>query len=178
MKHSQTAKMLMREALDRAEAGSPGDEGVKEKIRGIVAELTGMEDDTDTTQPNEGVAALHDAARDLRKEVYTSKAEIGGASLATLRSLKDKVDALVEQSYETREGEEICVACVAPVVCGTDADCIASLEEAAESGDKQEFQKAVDLAKEQYPIENLEEYGKAVAEKRKRMLEDLRKETP
>ncbi|GAJ07880.1 unnamed protein product, partial [marine sediment metagenome] len=56
VKHGQTAKVFAREALQRAEAeGNPSSEGVKEKIRGIVEELTGMEDDTNTTTGNENV---------------------------------------------------------------------------------------------------------------------------
>ena len=39
VKHSQTAKVLMREALQRASAGSSSNESVQEKVRGVVEEL-------------------------------------------------------------------------------------------------------------------------------------------
>lgn len=183
IKHGQTAKVLAREGLQRAEANNPAGEGVKEKIRGVIEELSGFEDDTETVQ-NENVTALNTAARDLRKYIYSSKAEIGGADIETLREIKNRIDSLVDQAYMVREQEEICVPCVSPLVCKENKDeCVAFLEEAAESGDTQKFSKAVEEAKKKYgkttpPEEQIdvESYGVEAAKKRKQFLEELKTE--
>lgn len=100
-KHGQTAKVLLREALERAEANGANSEGVKEKMRGVVAELTGMEDDTNTTE-NEEVVDLHNEARDIRKDIYASRCEIGACDLGQLRDLSGRLDELVDSVYEAR----------------------------------------------------------------------------
>lgn len=105
VKHSQTASILMLEALQRAEAGGPGLAGVQEKVRGAVRELTGMEDDTETVNSTP-VMALNTMARALRKHVYETKAEIGGASMEDIRDIKELSDKLVEASYLARQGED------------------------------------------------------------------------
>lgn len=104
-KHSQTASMLMTEALQRAESGGPGLPGVQEKVRAAVREITGFEDDTETVH-NHAVMELNTMARALRKHIYSTKAEIGQASLEDLQGMKELVDNLVEASYLTREAEE------------------------------------------------------------------------
>lgn len=182
VKHGQTAKVLMREALQRARAENPASEGVKEKIQGVVEELVGFEDDTNTIQ-NENVQKLNTAARELRKHVYSSKAEIGGADIKTLNDIKDRIDALTGLAYQVREEEEICVSCVDWLCYGNEA-CKNFLEKAAESGDKQKFHEAVEEAKtrewEILPIEidtrDLSEYGVSVAEKRRKLIEDISKD--
>jgi len=186
VKHGQTAKVLMREALQRAEAQDPLSEGVKEKVIGVVEELSGAEDDT-TTVKNENVTKLNTAARDLRKYIYSSKAEIGGAPVDVLREIKSKVDAFVDLAYKVREEEEICVPCVAPTICSGNEECVKVLEEASESGDKEEFSKAVEEAKKKYadgtpPPKigtgedvDLSEIGASVAEKRRRLIEEVTK---
>lgn len=193
VKHSQTAKVLAREALQRAEADSPAASGVKEKIRGVIEELSGMEDDTDTAEENENVRNLNMAARELRKHIYTTKAEIGGASIETIRSLKTLVDQIVDLSYRTREAEEICVPCVSPLICKENKEeCVSFLEEAAESGDKKKFSQAVEQAGKKYggpllkhedvpSVEEVEEvdlegYGAEASKKRKSFLEELKRE--
>lgn len=108
-KHGQTAKVFMREALQRAEVDSPSSEGVLEKVRGIVEELTGFEADTETTQ-NESVTTLNQLARDIRKDIYASKCEIGGCSLEVLKQFKERIDGLVDLVYLTRQKEE-CPTC-------------------------------------------------------------------
>lgn len=109
-KHGSTAKVLMREAIQRAEVCTCTDsDGVLEKVRGVVEELSGMEDDTNTTE-NEKVIALNSLARDIRKEIFALKAEVGGATIEELREIKDKLDALVEQVYDTRKTED-CPSC-------------------------------------------------------------------
>lgn len=109
VKHSQTVSMLMTEALQRAEVGDPGLLGVQEKVRGAVRELTGLEDDTETVK-NPAVMALNTMARALRKHIYTSKAEIGGASMEDVRDIKDLSEKLVNASYLAREAED-CPTC-------------------------------------------------------------------
>lgn len=130
VKHSQTAKVLMREGLQRAEAGKPGDLGVKEKVRGVVEELCGLEDDT-TTVSNEMVLALNTSARELRKFIYAKGAEMGKASLEDLREIKGMVDKLVEASYTVRAAEE-CPQCNVEEICGGDVECMQFLIEAAD----------------------------------------------
>lgn len=168
VKHSQTAKVLMREALQRAEADDPSSEAVQEKVRGVIEELTGMEDDTDTVE-NENVRALNAAARELRKDIYSSKAEIGGTNLDTLREFKEKIDALVDQAYKVREEEEVCVSCVAPAVCLGDKSCEAELERAATQG-KEEFNRVVEELRSR-------PRGESAAEKRRKFLEELQSES-
>ena len=129
-KHSVTAKVLMREALQRAEAGKPGKAGVQEKVRGVVEELCGFEDDTMTVS-NEMVSALNTSARELRKFIYAKGAEMGKASLEDLREIKGMVDKLVEASYTVRAAEE-CPACNVEEICGGDVECMQFLIEAAE----------------------------------------------
>lgn len=109
VKHSQTAKILMREALQRAEARDPGTPGVQEKVRGVTEELCGLEDDT-TTVENKRVTALNTMARELRKYIYTTGAEMGQASIDELGNIKGMVDKLVEASYLVRAAEE-CPTC-------------------------------------------------------------------
>lgn len=105
IKHSQTAKVLMREALQRAEYGGSNSKGVVDKVRDVVEELSGLEDDTTTTQ-SDLVSELNSISRQLRKDIYSSKAEVGGATLEQLRELKAKIDNLVEKVYEVRVKEE------------------------------------------------------------------------
>lgn len=131
VKHSQTAKVLWQEALQRAEASNnTATEGVKEKVRAAVKELTGLESDTDTVQ-SESVSMLNGAARDLRKYIYMSKAEIGGADVTTLREIKTMVNDLVEASYKVRETEE-CIGCTVEQICGGIKECVAFVEKNVE----------------------------------------------
>lgn len=149
VKHSQTAKVLMREALQRAEAGDPNQEGVKEKVRGAVEELCGLEDDT-TTVSNEMVSALNISARELRKFIYTKGAEMGKASVEDLREIKGMVDKLVEASYTVRAAEE-CPSCNIESICGGDVDCMTFLIEAAEkSGTDEEWKSFLKEARSRY----------------------------
>jgi len=140
VKHSQTAKVLMREALQRAEAGKPRDLGVQEKVRGVVEELCGLEDDT-TTVSNEMVSALNTSARELRKFIYAKGAEMGKASLEDLREIKGMVDKLVEASYTVRAAEE-CPACNVEEICGGDVECMQFLIESAEKAKTEEEWKS------------------------------------
>jgi hypothetical protein len=71
-KHVGTAKILLREALQRAEKGEPP-ELVLEKVRGAYEELMGAEDDTMSVS-DEGIRKLNSAIRDLRKWFFTTGA--------------------------------------------------------------------------------------------------------
>jgi len=149
VKHSQTAKVLMREALQRAEAGDPSLEGVKEKVRGVVEELCGLEDDT-TTVSNEMVTMLNTSARELRKFIYTTGAEVGKSSIEQLREIKGMVDQLVEACYTVRAAEE-CPSCNVESVCGGDVECMQFLVDAADkSGSPEEWDEFLKEARSRY----------------------------
>ncbi len=149
VKHSQTAKVLMREALQRAEAGEPSLIGVQEKVRGVVEELCGLEDDT-TTVSNEMVATLNASARALRKLIYATGAEMGKASLEDLREIKGMVDQLVEASYTVRAAED-CPACNVEEICGGDIECMQFLVDAADKADTpEEWEIFLQEARERY----------------------------
>lgn len=150
IKHGQTAKVLMREALQRAEADGSESNGVKEKVRGVVEELSGMEDDTNTYGDNEDVRKINSEARAVRKFIYESGAEIGGADMKAFREIRKRLNDLVELSYSAREK------------CSTCKEGNASLPK------KDEEEKAKD-----------DTYGDAyeqVIEKRKRLIESIKKE--
>ena len=148
-KHSQTAKVLMREAIQRAQVGSPSDLGVLEKVRGAVEELVGFEDDSDTVK-NEKVSTLNNLSRTLRKLIYAKKAEIGGGSLEDLREIKDMLDKLVDVTYQVRASEE-CLGCTVEELCGGDLACVEFVEKAAANiKDPSEFQRIIRQAREKY----------------------------
>ncbi|TRZ51723.1 MAG: hypothetical protein D4S01_04220 [Dehalococcoidia bacterium] len=127
-KHSQTAKVLMREAIQRAQVGSPSDSGVLEKVRGAVEELVGFEDDSDTVK-NEKVAELNSSARLLRKYIYGKGAEVGTASLEDLQEIKGLIDGLVDVTYQVRASEE-CIGCTVESVCGANVECVEFVQKA------------------------------------------------
>lgn len=152
VKHSQTAKVLMREAIQRAEAASPSSIGVMEKVRGVVEELCGFEDDTEQTGPDQNmeVTSLNTAARSLRKFIYTTRAEVGGASLEDLHEIKSMVDKLVDKTYRVRLNEQ-CIGCTVEELCGGNLECVEFVERAASSvKDPAEFQRVLSEARERY----------------------------
>lgn len=114
VKHGQTAQVLMREALQRAEVSGPESPGVKEKVRGVTAELTGVEHDTDTVG-DPSVMALNTMARGIRKFIYTSGAEIGRASKEDLNEAKILLGKLVEAAYMAREALDCPTCSLQPV---------------------------------------------------------------
>ena len=150
-RHGPTGKTLMKEALQRARAGSPSDPGVIEKVRGVVDELAGIEDDSDTVK-NEKVEALNDLARTLRKHIYATKADIGGASLDDLREIKGMMDKLVDAAYQVRMSEEgPCIGCSVEELCGGNLECVKFVEKAAKGvKDPEEFQTIIREAREKY----------------------------
>jgi hypothetical protein len=143
IKHSQTAKVLMREAIQRAVASSPSDPGVLEKVRGVVEELVGFEDDTMSAK-DERVLALNAAARSLRRMIYASGAEVGRASMDDLKQIKEMIDRLVDITYEFRSS---CTTCEVERVCGNNVECLEFLEEAVKKAKTPEdIRRALDEA--------------------------------
>ncbi len=128
LKHSQTAKVFMREAIQRAQVSSPSDPGVLEKVRGAVEELAGFDADSDTVK-NEKMSELNSSARLLRKYIYEKGAEIGTASLEDLREIKGLIDGLVDVTYRVRASEE-CIGCTVESVCGANVECVESVQKA------------------------------------------------
>jgi len=153
VKHSQTAKVLMREAIQRAQAGSPSDKGVQEKVRGVVEELVGMEDDTGSRAmyvANEKISTLNKSARILRKYIYGKGAEVGTATIVDLREIKDMIDKLVDVTYQVRESEQ-CIGCTVEDLCGGNLECVEFVENAAKNvKDPEEFRKILNQAREKY----------------------------
>ena len=149
-KHSQAAKILIREAVQRAEAGSPSDPGVLEKVRGAVEELVGFEDDSDTVK-NEKVSTLNSLSRTLRKFIYAKKAEIGDGSLEDLREIKDLVGKLVDATYDVRMSEE-CIGCSVEELCGGNVECVEFIQKAAETAkdNPEEFKRILREARDKY----------------------------
>ena len=144
-KHSQTAKVFMREALQRAEVcGNASCEGVIEKVRGIAEELAGYEADSQTTE-NEDITALNTVARDIRKHIFSIQAEIGQASIEQLHEVKEMIDLLVDKTYDVRQRVD-CPTCKVNV--------------------KQE--------EKQPEKPSLEQYGKPVSEARRKFIEEIR----
>jgi len=150
-KHGQTAKVLLREAIQRAEADSPSSPGVMEKVRGAVEELVGFEDDSDTVK-NERVATLNSLSRTLRKFIYAKKAEIGGANLKDLREIKDMTDKLVDAVYQVRVNLEApCIGCTVEELCGGSVECVEFVEKAIKNvKDPEEFKRILGEAREKY----------------------------
>ena len=147
IKHSQTAKVLMREALQRAAAGSPADEGVQEKVRGVVEELSGLEDDTNTVR-EDMVRDLNTATRTLRKYIYATRAEIGEVSFDQLKEIKGMVDQLVDAAYKVRKS---CIACMVEELCGGNLECVEFLERAYKKAKSpEEFKEFISEAREKY----------------------------
>lgn len=149
VKHSQTAKIAMKEAIQRAYAGDPGLEGVQEKVRVVVEELCGLDIDTETVD-NEMVTTLNTLGRELRKFIYTTGAEMGRASREQLEEIKGMVDQLVEASYTVRAAEE-CPACNVEAICGGDVECMQFLIEGAErAGTEEEWAEFLKEARSRY----------------------------
>jgi len=144
-KHGQTAKVFMREGLQRAEVcGNGSCDGVLEKVRGVLEELAGFEADTQTTE-NQDVMGLNTIAREIRKHVFSIQAEIGQANIEQLQEVKGMIDFLVDKTYEVRQKVD-CPTCKVKV-----------------AQEQQEPQKP-----------DLEQYGKSAAERRKELLEEIR----
>ena len=140
--------MLLREALQRATVDGPESEGVIEKVRGIVEELTGYEADTNTVE-NPKISSLNTMARELRKSIFASQAEIGGATMDDLEQIKKDIDHLVDETYNVRQTEE-CPTC--------------KIKEKTEDAAEKIIEEAFDLSI----------YGKAASEKRRQFLEEIK----
>jgi len=150
-KHSQTARVLMREAIQRCQAKGCDTEGVKEKVKGVVEELMGIENDSTSVLNNERVDAINNVARLLWKDIYASGAELGHATEEKLKEVKEKLDGLAELVYKTREIEGDCPTCKVKMV---------------EEEEQEPQEKPLDLT----------EYGKTASEKRRQLMEEIRSE--
>jgi len=95
-KHLGTAKVLLREALQRAVKGEPK-EAILEKVRGAYEELMGAEDDTQALS-DERTKQINSMIRDIRKWFYDS-----GVIVSTDKNLiseaLSKVDRLNNEVY-------------------------------------------------------------------------------
>lgn len=150
-KHSQTAKVLMREALQRAQADGPDSAGVIEKVRGVIEELSGYEDDT-TTVDNENVSELNSLSRTLRKYIYGTRATIGQASVEDLGDIKGMIDGLVDVTYKVIEQEEgECIGCTTENICGGDIECVEFVDDATRHiDDPKKIEKVLKEARRKY----------------------------
>ena len=111
-KHIQTAKVLIREAIQRAEQcltqttcepcciQTPY---VLEKIRDAVAELTGCEDDTSTALNVPHVREINRRARELRRKIWQQKLSFGHGTLNDLKQLYKELEELADFIYNTPE---------------------------------------------------------------------------
>lgn len=145
-KHGQTARVLMREAIQRCETSGCDTDGVKEKVKGVVEELMGIENDSTSVMSNERVDAINNVARLLWKDIYASGAELGHANNEKLKEIKIKLDGLAELVYKTREIEGECPTCKIKV----------------EAEPKPRM------------LEPSQDYGSKVAEERRKFLEEIK----
>ncbi|MEM4977398.1 MAG: hypothetical protein QXT64_08750, partial [Desulfurococcaceae archaeon] len=99
-KHLGTAKILMREALQRAEKGEPS-ESVLAKVRGAYEELMGAEDDSQAIN-DEGIRRLNSLTRDLRKWFFDSGL-LTTVNKAMIAEGFKRVSELNEQVYRELE---------------------------------------------------------------------------
>jgi hypothetical protein len=99
-KHLGTAKVLMREALQRAVKGEPK-EAVLEKVRGAYEELMGAEDDTQSLS-DERTREINAMIRDTRKWFYDSDVIVDTDKNKIAEALK-RVDELNDTVYKELE---------------------------------------------------------------------------
>jgi hypothetical protein len=101
-KHLGTAKVLLREALQRIEKGEPR-EAVLEKVRGAYEELMGAEDDTLAVK-DEGIRRLNSLIRDTRKWFFDTGviAEPDKKLIAEAFEKVSRVNDEVYREYEAR----------------------------------------------------------------------------
>jgi len=114
-KHLQTAKVLLREAIQRYEACYKNTEcvpccsensAVLEKVRGAVAELAGCEDDTSTNLNEPRIREINRRAREIRKEMWNKKLAFGEGTLEDLKETHGKIEQLANYVYEQPEISE------------------------------------------------------------------------
>jgi hypothetical protein len=102
-KHLGTAKILLREALQRAEKGEPK-EAVLEKIRGAYEELMGAEDDSQALS-DERIRQINSQIRDLRHWFFNTGviADTDKNRIAEALSRVSKLNDEVYKEYEIRK---------------------------------------------------------------------------
>ena len=97
-KHLNTASVLLREALQRLDANEPK-ERVLEKIRAMVAELTGAEDDTKFGSGE--IAELNKRIRALRVKIWNAGYELEPPRREDLIALQEELKGLLNFVYDT-----------------------------------------------------------------------------
>jgi len=99
-KHLGTAKILLREALQRAVKGEPR-EAVLEKVRGAYEELMGAEDDTQSLS-DERTKQINSMIRDTRKWFYDTGVIVESDKDKIAEALR-RVDKLNDEVYKEIE---------------------------------------------------------------------------
>lgn len=97
-KHLQIAKVLLGEALQRAEEKGTKHESTYERIRKAITELAGFETDTNG-QANEKIQKLNSLARKLRKDVFSKKLAIGLGTKEDIADFRRSVDGMLNDVY-------------------------------------------------------------------------------
>jgi hypothetical protein len=102
-KHLGTAKILIREALQRAEKGEPR-EAVLEKVRGAYEELMGAEDDSQALS-DERIRQINSQIRDLRHWFFDTGVivEPDKNKIAEALGRISKLNDEVYKEYEARK---------------------------------------------------------------------------
>jgi hypothetical protein len=99
-KHLGTAKVLIREALQRAEKGEPK-EAVLGKVRGAYEELMGAEDDSQALN-DERIRALNSQTRELRKWFFDSGVLVDADKTKIVEAMK-RISTLNDAVYKELE---------------------------------------------------------------------------
>jgi len=111
-KHLQTARILLREALQRAEQCLAESQcetcctskpQVLEKIRDAVAELTGCEDDTNTKLDEPRIREINRRTREIRRLIWEKKLAFGKGTLNDIKEIMMQIEELANYIYEQPE---------------------------------------------------------------------------
>ena len=105
VKHSSTAKELLKEAIDRSLKSG---QGVEDKVRKAVDELNGMDDDLPQGEElpddvQERFDHMDSERRAIRKQIYAKNLDISGGSKKELRAIQGRVSDLLDYAYETKK---------------------------------------------------------------------------
>jgi len=103
-KHFAKSSKLMEEAIQRLEAREPL-EKVTEKVRAVVRELAGLEDDIPPTVPDVDIRELDRRARSLRKSMWEKRLSLT-PTLEGLREAKVEIDSMLKETYNILERKE------------------------------------------------------------------------
>ena len=105
VKHSSTAKELLKEAIDRSLKSG---QGVEDKVRKAVDELNGMDDDLPQGEDlpdeiQERFDHMDAERRDIRKQIYAKNLDVSGGSKKELREIQGRVSGLLDYAYDTKK---------------------------------------------------------------------------